>query len=187
MDPLYTALSFYRLRKFNQCVQVCTEILLQDDQHQAAWVLKLRALTQQVAFDDLDVMDTLTDSSSAADNQWTKTARPGTTLTTGRPQTMKTSVNNSRPLTNRPPKSGVVRLNQSGLGGTSSRDATTARLQTSRLLSRLGTASIPSDAQTFVNMTRLNHYATLPHLSKPLFEYLYFVQGDVRSVRKFKY
>ena len=185
MDPLITALNLYRKRKFSQCVQVCTDILRQDDQHQGAWVLKLRALTLQVTFDDLDVMETLADVS--AENQWTKTARPGTTLATARLQTaLKTAAGREktgRPLTMRPPKSGVVRLNQTGLGPSSSRDtAVTARVQTGRLLNRLGTASIPSDSQTFVNVARLNHYASLPHLAKPLFEYLYFVQGDVRNV-----
>lgn len=196
MDPLYLALSYYRQRKFSQCTQVCTEILAADGQpNQPAWVLKLRALTQQVAFDDIDVMENLADSSTASDAQWTKTARPGTSLankdnstasTTGRRavggQQQTTAM---RPLTR--PVSGVVRLNRtSGLGSkdTATGTGTTRGGQTGRLLSRLGTASLP-ESQTFVNVARLNlaQYAGLPQLAKPLFEYLYFVLGDVRNVK----
>ena len=195
MDPFYLALSYYRQRKFSQCVQVCTEILTADGQpHQPAWVLKLRALTQQVAFDDIDVMENLADASTAADAQWTKTARPGTSL--GSKENINTASNTTgrrtaagqtamRPLTR--PVSGVVRLNRtSGLGSkdTAAGVGMTRGGQTGRLLSRLGTASLP-ESQTFVNVARLNlaQYAGLPQLAKPLFEYLYFVLGDVKNVR----
>lgn len=124
MDPLYEALSLYRQRKFNQCAQVCSEIISKqpNSEGQPVWVLKLRALTQQVAFDDVDVMETLTDAASAAEAQWTKTARPGTSLKssalTG--TTAQKNKQTARPVTR--PISGVVRLNRTGLPGTSSKD-----------------------------------------------------------------
>jgi len=74
------------------------------------------------------------------------------------------------------PRSGVVRLSQ---GSTSQNGKPT----TARLLSRLGTASLP-ESQIFINPARLNlnEYAELPHVAKPLFEYLYYVLGDVKKV-----
>jgi tetratricopeptide repeat protein 8 len=84
--------------------------------------------------------------------------------------------------------SGVVRLNHSGLGGShdvnNSQTTAKSRIQTSRLLSRLGTASLSTEVESFINVARLNlaQYAALSQLAKPLFEYLYYVQGDVKNV-----
>lgn len=186
MDPFYTAMSLYRKRNFIQCAQVCSDILRDDGQHQAAWALKVRALTQRVAYDDTDVLESLAESTSI-ENQLTKTAPPGTSTV------IKTSRRDAVTGTNRPPTqsrplSGVVRLNHSGLGGShdvnNSQLTAKSRVQTSRLLSRLGTASLSTEAESFINVARLNlaQYAVLSQLVKPLFEYLYFVQGDVKSV-----
>ena len=80
MDPLYQALSHYRMRQFRQCVDVCTEILASDSCNQAVWVLKMRALTQQVSFDDIEVMESLVDGAGDQQKAMTCTARPGTSL-----------------------------------------------------------------------------------------------------------
>ena len=80
MDPLYRALSHYRMRQFRQCVDVCTEILTADGRNQAAWILKMRALTQQVSFDDIEVMESLVDGAGDQQKAMTCTARPGTSL-----------------------------------------------------------------------------------------------------------
>lgn len=188
MDPFYIALSLYRKGSFTECARKCTEILQADGQQQAVWVLKLRALTQRVAYDDTDVLESLADA-TLADNQWTCTAPPGTsrTATTKTPHRESTFAT-TRPPTQSRPASGVVRLNRTGLGGSQGGGPQTAktRAQTGRLLSRLGTASISTEDETFiVNTTRLNiaQYANLPHLAKPLFEYLYFSQGNVKDVR----
>ncbi len=188
MDPFYTAMSLYRKRNFVQCAQVCSDILRDDGQHQAAWVLKVRALTQRVAYDDTDVLESLAESTSL-ENHWTRTAPPGTSTVTKTARRDPTAGTN-RPPTQSRPLSGVVRLNHSGLGGSHdiSNSQTTAtaksRVQTSRLLSRLGTASLSTEAESFINVARLNlvQYAALSQLAKPLFEYLYFVQGDVKNV-----
>lgn len=187
MDSFYTAISFYRKRCFSQCVEVCTGILQADPQHQAAWVLKLRALTQRVAYDDTDILESLAEATS--DAHWTKTAPPGTSTNSGNTKTYQRNQtsNTNRPSTQSRPLSGVVRLSRSGLGGsqdTSGLNSAKSRAQTGRLLSRLGTASLSTEDETFINVARLNlpQYASLPQLAKPLFEYLYFVQGDVKNV-----
>jgi tetratricopeptide repeat protein 8 len=186
MDPFYTAMSLYRKRNFVQCAKVCSDILRDDGQHQAAWVLKVRALTQRVAYDDTDVLESLAESTSI-ENHWTKTAPPGTSTVTKTARRDPTTGTN-RPPTQSRPLSGVVRLNHSGLGGShdinNSQTTAKSRVQTSRLLSRLGTASLSTEAESFINVARLNlaQYAALSQLAKPLFEYLYYVQGDVKNV-----
>lgn len=116
------ALISYRQRKFVRCVQLCTEILetkADGGHHNPAWVLKLRALTQQVAFDDIDVMESLAETSASADAQWTKTARPGTSiLATANAKATAAGKRTAQPSTARA-TSGVVRLNRTGLPGTS--------------------------------------------------------------------
>lgn len=186
MDLFYVAVNLFRKRDFIKCVHICTEILQSDSQHQAAWVLKMRALTQRVAYDDTDVLESLAEASSA-DNQWTKTAPPGTS-TIGGPRTgQRNSTGAHRPSTQSRPVSGVVRLNRSGLNGShdgSGQHTAKTRAQTGRLLSRLGTASLSTETESFINLARLNlaQHATLPQLTKPLFEYIYFVEGNIKSV-----
>lgn len=189
MDPFYTALSLYRKRSFVQCAQVCTDILQENGQYQAAWILKVRAMTQRVAYDDTDVLESLAEANSV-ENHWTKTAPGGTSTAAStnpvrRDQRTGTA---TRPSTQSRPLSGVVRLNHSGLGGShetnNSQGTAKSRAQTGRLLSRLGTASLSTEGESFINVARINlaQYAALPQLAKPLFEYLYFVLGDVKSV-----
>lgn len=187
MDLFFTAINLYRKRHFIQCAQECTDILQNDAQHQAAWVLKLRALTQRVAYDDTDVLESLAEATSA-DIQFTKTAPPGTSTAGGTKTAQRDPTSGTqRPTTQSRPLSGVVRLNRSGLGGSHDTNGpltAKTRAQTGRLLSRLGTASLSTETETFINVARLNlaQYATLPQLAKSLFEYLYFVEGNVKSV-----
>ena len=48
---------------------------------------------------------------------------------------------------------------------------------------RLGTASMISSSEQFINLSRLNFakYAEMPLLAKPLFEYIFYHEADVRS------
>lgn len=194
MDPFYTAVSLYRKRNLIQCAQVCTDILQENGQHQAAWILKVRALTQRVAYDDTEVLESLAEATSA-ENRWTKTAPNGTSTVTSvkTAKRDKSTTSDNRPPTQSRPLSGVVRLNHCGLGGShdisNSQGTAKSRAQTSRILSRLGTASLSTETESFINVARINlaQYAALSQLAKPLFEYLYFVQGDVKSVSLYFY
>lgn len=49
MDPLYLALSLYRRRRYDKCIEVCSSILDKQPLDQATWCLKMRALTQRVS------------------------------------------------------------------------------------------------------------------------------------------
>lgn len=184
---MYVALNLFRRRKFEECANNCTNILREEAHNQAAWVLKMRALTHLVAFDDIDVMETLAESAATNENPLTTTARPGTSLINTKKTQHDPTTGGKRPLTQGRPMSGVVRLSRSGLTGTretTGQNPATARKQTGRMLSRIGTASLQGDSQTFINVARLNlaQYAALPYLAKSLFDYLYFVHGDVKSV-----
>lgn len=92
------------------------------------------------------------------------------------------------------PLSGVVRpATQSGRPGTmeqalrTSRTARTARPITSQSARsvRLGTASMLTEPDgPFIQLSRLNlgKYATQTNISKPLFEYIYYHENDIRHV-----
>lgn len=72
-------------------------------------------------------------------------------------------------------------------GGTATaRRGRTGQLVTANRISRLGTASMMPHSAAFINTARLNlgHCASVRATVKSLFEYLYFVAGDVRKVRK---
>lgn len=45
MDPMYIGLSYYRRRKFDECIEICSKLLAKNPYDQSAWALKTRALT----------------------------------------------------------------------------------------------------------------------------------------------
>ncbi|KAK7028963.1 Tetratricopeptide repeat protein 8 [Halocaridina rubra] len=194
MDPLFLAISSFKRRKFEKCINICTELLSKNPYDQAVWSLKMRALTDQVWVDECDgeeegLADVLMD-----DNTIASVARPGTSLRTALPssasggpsQAFRPSTQSGRPL------SGVVRPGtQGGRPGTMDQALRTPRTaQTARPVSatsgrhvRLGTASmLPSGDGPFINLARLNvaKYATQQNIAKALFEYIYYHENDVR-------
>lgn len=50
MDPFYKALSLFRLRKYEECI----ELLNKYPSLQGAWELKMRSMTQKVYVDDIE-------------------------------------------------------------------------------------------------------------------------------------
>lgn len=54
MDPFYKALSLFRLRKYELCVEVCNQLLATNPTLQGPWELKMRAMTQRVYVDDIE-------------------------------------------------------------------------------------------------------------------------------------
>ncbi|XP_067141964.1 tetratricopeptide repeat protein 8 [Centruroides vittatus] len=191
MDPLFKAISLFRRRKFEECVEICSELLEKNPYDQAIWCLKLRALTEQVYIDDLEADEEGIAEALLDDNAIAQVARPGTSLKTpNRPQGTSQSI---RPVTHAGrPLSGVVRPNtQSGNPGSMEKAMRTSRTsRTARPVSsasgrfvRLGTASMLSHPEgPFINLGRLNltKYASTPSLAKPLFEYIYYHENDVR-------
>lgn len=78
MDPFYEALSQFRCKHYEKCSELCTNILERQPLDQAAWCLKMRALTMRVYIDDLDSEEI---SSDFLDENNVSTApRPGTSI-----------------------------------------------------------------------------------------------------------
>lgn len=58
MDPYYKALSLFRARKYEQCIEMCNQLLANSPQlQQGPWELKMRAMTQRVYIDDIEAED----------------------------------------------------------------------------------------------------------------------------------
>ncbi|KAK9878133.1 hypothetical protein WA026_021149 [Henosepilachna vigintioctopunctata] len=185
MDGMYKALSLFRRRKYDQCIVECNELLDKQPLDQAAWCLKMRAMTQRVYVDDIDTEDAL--ESDFFDTNIVATApRPGTSLKTALPSTSAVPFS-ARPRTSTGrPLTGVVRPGTQNRPGSSIDALRTSRAITnhsSRAI-RLGTAAMLSQKDgPFLQVSGLNitKYARNPCLSKPLFEYLFYHEGDVRN------
>lgn len=159
---------------------------------QAAWVLKMRALTEESYVDDLEndedgIVEILLDDEAVA-----QVARPGTSLRTGNisgpTQGMRPPTHTGRLLT------GVVRPGSRGRTGTMEQALKTPRTaQSARPIStaagmraRLGTASMLSEpGGPFIQLSKLNlnKYAAQPSLAKPLFEYIYYHEHEIPKVK----
>lgn len=193
---MFRALSLFRRRKFEQCAEVCTEILNKNSYDQAAWILKAQALTEQVYVDDIEAdVESISDS-MMDDNSIAQVARPGTSLRTpgtaqgGPSQAVRPVTQSGRPL------SGVVRPGTQTRPGTMEQAIRTPRsAHTARPLSsaagrfvRLGTASILSSPDgPFINLSHLNvpKYASQPTLARVLFNYMYYHENDARTALNF--
>ncbi|CAH1791070.1 unnamed protein product [Owenia fusiformis] len=193
MDPLFMAYSFFRRRKYEPCVELCTNLLEKNPYDQAAWSLKTRALTEQVLVDEVENEEEGIAEMLMDDNAIAQVARPGTSLkkpgtsSNGPSQGVRPMSQSGRPL------SGFVRPGtQGGRPGTmdqalkTPRTASTARPVTSASgrYVRLGTASMLSNPDgPFINLGRLNFgkYAQRPNLAKSLFEYILHHENDVRN------
>lgn len=81
MDPFYEALSLYKRRKYDLCVKLCTAILEKQPLDQAAWCLKMRAMTQRVYVDDIETEET-GEGDVLEENAVATAPRPGTSLRT---------------------------------------------------------------------------------------------------------
>lgn len=193
MDPLFLAYSYMRRKKYQECVDICTQLLEKNPYDQATWTLKTRALTAQVYVDEVDVDEEGLAEMLMDDNTIAQVSRPGTSLKQpgtgqGAPsQGVRPMSQSGRPVT------GFARPGtQSGRPGTmeqairTPRTAHTARPVTSASgrFVRLGTASMLSTPDgPFINLARLNFakYAARPNLAKALFEYIFHHENDVRN------
>lgn len=193
MDPLFLACSYFRRRKYQQCADICSQLLEKNPYDQAAWTLKTRALTGQVYVDEVDWDEEGIAEMLMDDNITAQVARPGTSLR--QPGQGQGAVSQGvRPMSQSGrPVTGFARPGtQSGRPGTmeqairTPRTAHTARPVTSASgrYVRLGTASMLSTPDgPFINLARLNmtKYAARPGLAKALFEYIFHHENDVRN------
>ncbi|KAH0620437.1 hypothetical protein JD844_020889 [Phrynosoma platyrhinos] len=211
MDPLVHALSYFRRRKFQPCSDLCSQMLEKEPGDQAAWCLKIRALTEMVYVDEIDVDQEGIAEMMLDENAIAQVARPGTSLKVpgtgqsgGPSQAVSreyhfvhdifSSVDHFRPVTQAGrPLTGFVRPStQGGRPGTieqaikTPRTAHTARPMTSASgrYVRLGTASMLTNPDgPFINISKLNlnNYAEKPKLAKALFEYIFHHENDVKN------
>lgn len=57
MDQFYLAISLFRRKKFEECINVCNDLLQKNQQHKGPWELKMRAMIQRVYVDDIEADD----------------------------------------------------------------------------------------------------------------------------------
>lgn len=57
LDEIYVALTLYRQRKYDKCVDLCNKLMLSTMHQKMAWELKMRAVTQRVYIDDIEADD----------------------------------------------------------------------------------------------------------------------------------
>nr|XP_032819549.1 tetratricopeptide repeat protein 8 [Petromyzon marinus] len=197
MDPAFLAWSRLRRRRHRDCAEICGQLLRKNPLDQVAWTLKMRALTEQLYVDEVDVDEEGFAEMLLDDNAIATVSRPGTSLRApatsqgsgamGPSQAVRPMTATGRPLT------GFMRPGtQSGRPGTmeqairTPRTARTARPVTSASGRhvRLGTASMLSSPDgPFIHLSRLNFakYAQQPSVAKPLFEYILHHENDVKN------
>merc|ERR1719503_33182 len=155
MNPFFLAASRMRRRKYDDAIDICTELLDKNPRDQACWFLKCRALTCKQWIDDIEVdeegvADILMDENAVA-----QAPRPGTSLSrpltnadnAGTPSQVVRPVSASgrpltgfaRPGTNRPSSSASGRDISTAMQG--NRPGTSRPLTSMGRLVRLGTAS----------------------------------------------
>ncbi|XP_063697648.1 tetratricopeptide repeat protein 8 [Culicoides brevitarsis] len=203
MDPFFQAISLFRRRNYDECIEICNLLLQQQQpqqQHQGrAWELKMRAMTRRVYIDEIEADDGIVVDDPL--ETIPATAKPGTSFggtataagmrrktagTAGRPRTSATGrlitgvsrpgTMNARPLTSR-------------LGNSTARLATATaahqRLNSAQNI-RLGTASMyaygdPNGPLLHLSRFHAAQFAHKDTFNKPLFEYLYYHEGDIEK------
>ena len=154
------------------------------------WTLKTRALTEQVAVEDVEADEEGIADLVLDDSTLRAVPRPGTSLRTAEPSTsqgVRPSSAAGRPL------SGVSRPGSSaGRPATMEQALRTPRTaRTARPVSaasgrfvRLGTASMLAQPDgPFINLARLNigKYAKQPQIARALFEYIFYHENSMRE------
>ncbi|GAB5356894.1 hypothetical protein AAMO2058_000327600 [Amorphochlora amoebiformis] len=193
INPVFLARSKFRRRKFQECVDLCTNTLASNSYDMAVWFLKCRALTMIDYVDDTDIEEEGVAEILMDDNAMSKMPRPGTSLK--RPMTQSRSGSRAssalnqavRPLsrTGRP-LSGFVRPGSSSLRGknvsvqqafrSGSRAGTARPVSMGGRFLRLGTQSMLSRGDKFIDpeTIELRKYARRPAMAKALTDFLLY-------------
>jgi len=85
MDPFFLAQSKYNRQKWDECIEICTNMLDRNPKDQAAWLLKCRALTKKSYIDDLEIDEEGVADILMDDHALNNAPRPGTSFS--RPMT----------------------------------------------------------------------------------------------------
>ena len=84
LDPVYWAMSLMRQRRFQPCIDVCTELLSQNPRDLAVWSLKARALTSLHYIDDTELEEEGIGDVMLDENATASVPRPGTSFSAPR-------------------------------------------------------------------------------------------------------
>lgn len=193
MDPLWLAQSKFMRQKYDECVEICTKILTEHSTDRAAWFLKCRALTELDRIDDDDVEADGIAEIIMSDDAVAKTPRPGTSLKSSQSKGsgLPGQHGSARPMSGVRPISGFARPNsglQSGRADLKSafkgnRPGTTRPMSVAGRFLRLGTQSMLSQGDRFINASTLNcaKFAKRPAMAKALMMYLVHCEKDHRK------
>ena len=192
VDPLWRAMSDLRRRRHEAAAEACTELLGANPYDQAAWYVKTRALTMEAWIDDTEVEEEGAAEILMDDNAMAQMPRPGTSL--ARPQTgavhgvnqgVRPMSSSGRPLT------GFSRPGTQGRPGTGSvqdalqgnRPGTSRPVTSGGRFLRLGTASILSHGDQFIDLDRIDFrkYAGKTHVAKALCDYILYVEANPKK------
>lgn len=192
LNPFFVALSKYRRRKYDDAIDICSNLLRQNELDQAAWFLKVRSFTCRDWIDDLEIDEEGVADAIMDENSMAACPRPGTSLK--RPLTQMNDQGGGPNQGIRPPTaSGFIRAGQErGQTASQREDLTTAmksnRPGTSRPLTsmgrlvRLGTASMQAEEGVFIKVEHLDlqKYAKRPTMAKALCDYLLYYMHNPR-------
>ena len=73
-------MSRFRRRKFDECIELCDELLANNPRDEAAWTLKCRSITRKNFIDDLEIDEANIGDILLDDNQVNQVAREGTSF-----------------------------------------------------------------------------------------------------------
>jgi len=197
VDRVWLAMSKLRRRKFDECIEICTDLLNENNLDQAVWLIKCKALTAQQYLDDTEMEEEGVAEILLDENATASMPRPGTSLNRpktqagggGANQSMRPMTSSGRPLTgfarpgtgSRPTTGGQVSVETAMKGN---RPGTSRPLTSLGREVRLGTASMATDiGGPFLNVERLDlaKYAKRPSLAMVLCDYLVYHDRNPRK------
>eukprot|EP01084_Bolivina_argentea_P085403 154351_1 len=181
MDQLWLAQSKLRRRRFDECIEICTEILKKNPYDKAAWFIKTRAITENDYIDDCDMEEETLGDMMVNEETMAVMPRPGTSLK--KPSTgIRPMSQGIRPMSalNRP-ITGFSRPSTQSLNNSNSNSSRPLTMN-GRLL-RLGTQSMLCDSDKFINpdTLNLNKFFRDGILSKLLINFLYYSEKNIRK------
>jgi tetratricopeptide repeat protein 8 len=80
MDKFFVATSRYNRQRYDECIEICNELLEKNSLDQAAWLLKCKALTKKSYVDDIEIDEEGVADILMDDNAITQAPRPGTSF-----------------------------------------------------------------------------------------------------------
>mmetsp|Transcript_29953 Transcript_29953/g.97554 ORF Transcript_29953/g.97554 Transcript_29953/m.97554 type:complete len:510 (+) Transcript_29953:54-1583(+) len=189
LDPVWYAQCKLKRRLYDDCIDVCSELLEKNPYDQAVWYIKCRALTMKEWIDDTELEEEGVAEVLLDENNLAQMPRPGTSLSRPLTHAANSGVPNQgvRPMTNSGrPLTGFARPGTGSRPGTGQtvegafqggRPGTSRPVTSSGRFVRLGTASMVSEAGgPFINVDKLDlrKYAARPALARVLCDYIVY-------------